>query len=514
MGPRRHRVQSCTPSFSACPAALSAGPDPTAPPQVGTIAWIDGFAGLDPPARAAYTDRMGDLESRLLDVLEPQHVAFGADVGDDYTHDEALTGVPVRPLAVARPVSTAEVARIVRVCDDLGVPITARGAGTGLSGACVPRADGIVLSLERMDEIVEIDTDNYVAVVQPGVSLDELDAALAPLGLVYPVYPGENSASLGGNVATNAGGMRAVKYGVTRNQVLGLEAVLPDGDVIRTGGKFVKATTGYDLTQLIIGSEGTLAIVTEAVLKIYPRPQYSATLLVPFASIDEIASAVPSIVRSGVNPLVLEYVDGGGLATLTANVGLELGIGADIQAAASAYLIVVLEQHLEARLDEDVVALAELAGELGAIDVFVLPPRSGALLLEAREKAFWVVKALGANDIIDVVVPRASVPRYLQAVAAIATEHASFVSAAGHAGDGNIHLSVFQPDAEIRHRVMYAIIGAGVEMGGAISAEHGIGKEKKQYFLELEDPNKIALMRRIKRAFDPNGILNPGTLFD
>jgi glycolate oxidase len=406
------------------------------------------------------------------------------------------------------------VSAIVRVCDELGVPITARGAGTGLSGACTPRADGIVLALERMNKILEIDTDNYVAVVEPGVSLDQLDAALAPLGLVYPVCPGENSASLGGNVATNAGGMRAVKYGVTRHQVLGLEAVLAGGEIIRTGGKFVKATTGYDLTQLIIGSEGTLAIVTEAVLKIYPRPMHSTTVLVPFATVDEIASAVPKIVQSGVSPLVLEYVDGGGLATLAANVGLDLGIGADVQAAAKAYLIVVIEQHSQERLDEDVEVLAELVGALGAIDVYVLPSRSGALLLEAREKAFWVVKALGANDIIDVVVPRASVPQYLRTVTAIASENASIVSAAGHAGDGNIHLSVFQPDDEVRHRVMHAIIAAGVEMGGAISAEHGIGKEKKQYFLELEDPNKIALMRRIKAAFDPNGILNPGTLLD
>jgi glycolate oxidase len=378
----------------------------------------------------------------------------------------------------------------------------------------VPRPDGIVVAFDAMNRIREIDLENHVAVVEPGVTLEQLDGALAPLGLVYPVAPGENSASLGGNVATNAGGMRAVKYGVTRHQVLGLEAVLANGDVIRTGGKFVKATTGYDLTQLIIGSEGTLAVVTEAVLKVYPRPAHSATMLVPFASIDDVTAAVPQIVRSGVGPLVLEYVDGLGLSSLASNVGLELGIAPDVQERAQAYLIVVLEQHIAERLDDDVATLAEHVHTLGAIDVFVLPPASGAKLIEAREKAFWVVKALGANDIIDVVVPRASVPEYLRTVAAIARENASLVSAAGHAGDGNIHLSVWQTDDEVRHRVMHGIIAAGVALGGAISAEHGIGKEKKKYFLELEDPNKVALMRRIKAAFDPNGILNPGTLLD
>jgi glycolate oxidase len=457
---------------------------------------------------------MADLESQMRSLLPASSVLMGDAIIDDYTHDEALTAEPVTPIAVVKPANTDEVAAIVRACDELRVPVTARGAGTGLSGACIPRADGIVVSMEQMNAILEIDTENHVAVVQPGVTLDQLDEALAPLGLVYPVCPGENSASLGGNVATNAGGMRAVKYGVTRHQVLGLEAVLANGDVIRTGGKFVKATTGYDLTQLIIGSEGTLALVTEATLKIYPRPEHTATVLVPFASIDEVAAAVPTIVGSGANPVVLEYVDGGGLATLCANVGLELGVAADVQEAAQAYLIIVLEQHLANRLDEDLESLGGLLGELGAMDVYVLPPASGALLIEAREKAFWVVKGLGANDIIDVVVPRASVPEYLQRVAAIASENASFVSAAGHAGDGNIHLSVFQPDPDVRHTVMHAIIAAGIELGGAISAEHGIGKEKMQYFLELEDPNKIALMRRIKAAFDPNGILNPQTLLD
>jgi glycolate oxidase len=237
-------------------------------------------------------------------------------------------------------------------------------------------------------------------------------------------------------------------------------------------------------------------------------------VLAPFPSVDEVASAVPRIVRSGVNPLVLEYVDGLGLSSLAANVGLELGIAADVQEKAKAYLIIVLEQYTSDRLDEDLASLADQLATLGAVDVYVLPPASGAKLIEAREKAFWVVKALGANDIIDVVVPRASVPEYLQQVSAIAQANATLVSAAGHAGDGNIHLSVFQPDPEVRHRVMRGILEAGIALGGAISAEHGIGKEKKQYFLELEDPNKIALMRRIKAAFDPKGVLNPGTLLD
>src|SRR6476620_9628032 len=356
---------------------------------------------------------MADLEARLLEVLAPQHLQFGDAIGDDYTHDEALTGTPVRPDAVARPGSTADVAAVVRVCDELQVPITARGAGTGLSGACTPRADGIVLALERMNEIIEIDTDNYVAVVQPGVSLDQLDVALAPLGLVYPVCPGENSASRGGNVATNAGGMRAVKYGVTRHQVLGLEAVLPTGEVIRTGGKFVKATTGYDLTQLIIGSEGTLALVTEATLRLYPRVPHTATVLAPFPSLDAVTHAIPRIVTSGVGPMILEYIDMITLSAITAHVGLELGIPEEVSSTALAYLVVMMEQMSDSRLEEDVEALADLLADLGALDVYVLPGGAAASLIDAREKSFWVAKANNADDIVDIVVPRASLPDFM-----------------------------------------------------------------------------------------------------
>ncbi|HVC68196.1 MAG TPA: FAD-binding oxidoreductase, partial [Acidimicrobiales bacterium] len=233
------------------------------------------------------------IGDRLAAAVGAAHVDLGDAVGDDLCHDEALGVAPVRPTAVVRPGSTADVAAVVRAAGELGVPVTARGSGTGLSGAAVPVPGGIVVSFERMDSILEIDVANQVAVVEPGVTLAELDAALAPLGLVYPVFPGEQSASLGGNVSTNAGGMRAVKYGVTRHHVLGLEAVLGTGEVIATGGRFVKSTSGYDLTQLIVGSEGTLALVTRAVLRLHPRPVHQATLLAPFSTVEQVAEAVP-----------------------------------------------------------------------------------------------------------------------------------------------------------------------------------------------------------------------------
>jgi glycolate oxidase len=457
---------------------------------------------------------MGDLVERLVEVVGRDNVRTGTEVHDDYTHDEALTATPVVPLAVVTPGDTSEVVGVLKVADETGTPVTARGSGTGLSGGSVPRADGILVSFERMNEILEIDTENHVAVVQPGVTLEELDRVTAGHGLVYPVFPGESSASLGGNVATNAGGMRAIKYGVTRHQVLALEAVLATGEVIRTGGRFVKASTGYDLTQLIVGSEGTLALVTEATLKLHPRAAHAATVLVPFGTLGQVATAVPRIVSSGAAPLILEYIDMLTMAAITANVGLDLGIPDEVKAAAAAYLVVVLENAHQERLDEDIAGLAELLVELGAMEVYVLPSGAAGQLISAREKAFFVAKAAGADDIIDVVVPRAAIPAFLATAAEVADRHGTLVTGCGHVGDGNVHLSVFQPDAERRAEVMRAIFRAGMDLGGAISGEHGIGTEKKKYFQELEDPAKVALMRRIKEAFDPHGILGPDILFD
>jgi glycolate oxidase len=457
---------------------------------------------------------MADLEALLADTLPPGRVLLGDRIGDDYGHDESLTGVAQAPAAVVLPESTAEVAAVLRLADEHRIPVTARGSGTGLSGAAIPHPDGIVVSFERMARILEIDTDNHVAVVQPGVTLAQLDEATRAHHLVYPVYPGEYSASLGGNVATNAGGMRAVKYGVTRNQVLGVEAVLAGGEVIRSGGKFVKASTGYDLTQLITGSEGTLAVVTEATLKLYPRPAHNATVMAPFRTLEEVTRAVPLVVASGIGPLILEYIDLVTMSAMTASAGLDLGLPDDIKQTALAYLVVMLESAHADRLDDDVQALSEQLVELGAMDSYVLPPTAAVQLIEARERAFWLAKASNADDIVDVVVPRAAVATFMETVSRLAQSSGSWIAGCGHAGDGNVHLSVFQADPVKREEVLRELFEAGMALGGAISGEHGVGTAKKKYFLALEDPTKVALMRRIKAAFDPNAILNPGTLFD
>src|SRR5438874_125903 len=377
---------------------------------------------------------MADVLAMVSDLLPADRVLPG-DQADDFGHDEALGAAAQSPACVAFPTSTEEVAAILRAAGERRVPVTARGSGTGLSGAAVPMPGGIVVPFERMNRVLEIDTDNQVAVVEPGVTLAQLDEITAAHGLVYPVFPGEYSSSIGGNVGTNAGGMRAVKYGVTRHQVLGLEAVLPSGEVIRTGGRFVKGSTGYDLTQLIVGSEGTLALVTEAILKLYPRPDHRATVMAPFRTLEEVTRAVPLIVGSGIGPLILEYIDAVTLAAMSSHTGVDFGVPEDVKQAASAHLVVMMENRVEARLDEDVQTLAEQLNELGAIDVYVLPPTAGSQLIEAREKAFWVAKASGADDIVDVVVPRAAIAQFMTKVAELAQAEGTWIAGCGHGGD-------------------------------------------------------------------------------
>jgi glycolate oxidase len=455
-----------------------------------------------------------DLRAALGEVVGAAHVLAGGDGLPEYGHDESLAVTPVAPAFVVRAGSTAEVAAVLRVAGTHSVPVTARGSGTGLSGAAVPGPGGLVVSFERMNRIFEIDGANHTATVQPGVTLGALDRAAAAEGLVYPVFPGEMSASLGGTIATNAGGMRAVKYGVTRQHVLGLEAVLASGEVLRTGGKHVKESSGYDLTQLIVGSEGTLALVTEATVRLQVRLEFQATVLAPFASLQDVTAAVPGIIATGVGPLICEYIDTLTMAAITANSGIDLGVPAAVRDRALAYLVVVLEERTDQRLAGAVEELADALTRLGAPDVYVLPDPAARRLVEAREKAFWAARSAGADDIVDTVVPRAAMAAFLAQAGEIARGHGGLVVGAGHAGDGNVHLAVFQPDPARRAEILRGIFAAAVSAGGAISGEHGIGTAKKRYFAELADPVAVELMRRVKRAFDPAGMLGPGVLFE
>jgi glycolate oxidase len=446
---------------------------------------------------------------RTLESIFDGAVTYSGEHDPSDLHDESLHERHREPFAVARPRSTAEVAALARWAYEHDVPVTPRGSGTGLSGGATPVNGGLVISFSEMRDVLRVETGDHVAVVQAGITLRELNDHLLGTGLHYPVYPGELSGSLGGNVSTNAGGMRAVRHGVTRHHVLGLEVVLIDGTIVRTGGPVVKSSSGYDLTQLILGSEGTLALVTEVTLKLSPVLEHSATLLVPFSDVTAVTAVVPTLVASGLEPSLLEYLDVLTMAALQRGTDLHLGVDAAVAERTQAYLVVVLETRTKEQLEADLAAAAELVSDAGALDVYVLEGPAASQLIQARERVFWLTKAAGANDILDIVVPRSSVPRFLDEVSAIAAQFESFVAGCGHVGDGNVHLSVFQPDDEVRERLELALFSAGVALGGAVSGEHGLGRDKRGPYLALADPALVNLQRRIKAVFDPKGLLNP-----
>lgn len=449
------------------------------------------------------------LRDELTAIVGSSSSTFSPNHNVDDLHDESLHVRHVEPFAVLRPRSTHQVAGIMRVAARHGVPITARGSGTGLSGGATPALDGIVVSFELMNQVVRLDTNDHVVVVQPGLTLRELNEYLEPTGLRYPVYPGELSGSIGGNVNTNAGGMRAVRHGVTRQHVLGLELVLADGTILRTGGPVVKSSSGYDLTQLVIGSEGTLALVTEVTLKLSPAFDHSATILVPFDTLDAITRVVPTVIASGLQPSMLEYLDVRTMSAVTAAASLELGVNAAVAASAAAYLIVVLETRTSEQLDADIVDVGTLLDDAGALDVYVLPEHAAHRLIEARERMFWVTKEAGATEIVDIVVPRSTVPAFLEEVARVASRHETSITGCGHVGDGNVHLSVYLADDEERERLLRELFVFGLGLGGQISGEHGIGLDKRDHYVALTDPSLLDLQRRIKIAFDPEDLLNP-----
>ncbi|MFC1933105.1 FAD-binding oxidoreductase [Chloroflexota bacterium] len=463
--------------------------------------------------QSSYGKVTNEVVALLGQIVGDKNV-FTGDERENYSRDEAPRSKAVLPEVVVRPEDTNSVAKILKLANKKSIPVTPRGGGTGLSGGAVPIYGGIVLSLERMNRILEVDKDNFVATVEPGVAVSDLYQAVEEQGLCYPLNPGELSSTIGGNVATNAGGMRAVKYGVTRHFVLGLEAVLPSGEIIQTGGKFVKCSTGYDLTQLIAGSEGTMAVITKIMLRLISPPGRTEILFIPFNSLHEAIRCVPDVLKKGILPVGIEFIQKDLLNMVEQFTGKEIPLHDH-----EAFLMIIVEANDEDEIYSISNSIGEICLNHGAIDIFVPgSERAKKNLIEARQKVYTAMQHFGVLDIADAVVPRSMIADFVERSKEIGDSYNIPVMAVGHAGDGNVHLSLMGKGTDLPEEkakeLLTRIYEVGVSLGGTISGEHGIGFAKKGYLPMAVDKSKINLMKRVKQAFDPNSIMNPGKLFD
>ena len=448
----------------------------------------------------------------LRSVVGDSRVLYGEEISPDYSHDE-LGGISRMPDVLVRVLSTEEISAIMKHAYERTIPVTVRGSGTGLVGSAVAVEGGIMLETTMMNKILELDEDNLTVTVQPGVLLMELAAFAEDHDFLYPPDPGEKSATIGGNISTNAGGMRAVKYGVTRDYVRALTVVMPNGDIMQLGSKVVKNSSGYSLKDLIIGSEGTLAIITEAVLKLMPLPKHSVSLLVPFPDMKTAIESVPQIIRSKVIPTAIEYMSRDTILFSESYLGKKFPDKKN-----DAYILLTFDGNTEYQVQSDMQTVADLCLEIGALDAYIVDT-------EERKKAVWsarsaFLEAIKASttemDECDVVVPRSYVDEFIKYTHRIAEVENVRIPSFGHAGDGNLHVYICRDDLDdekwektLEHcfDLMYK---KAEELGGLVSGEHGIGYAKKGYMQKQYGNDQIALMQGIKKAFDPKNILNPG----
>ncbi|HLQ61479.1 MAG TPA: FAD-linked oxidase C-terminal domain-containing protein [Candidatus Acidoferrales bacterium] len=448
---------------------------------------------------------MSDFLGLLRAVVGERHLLTG-DRLQDYSHDATFMDAP--PLAAVLPAGTAEVAAVARLCNQSAVPLTARGAGSGLAGGPVPLAGGVVLSLERLKQL-EIDTANVCAVAGAGVVTLDLQEAANQHGLMYPPDPASNTMStIGGNVACNSGGMCCLKYGVTSDYVIGMTVVLADGRVLELGGRTRKRASGYRLAQLFIGSEGTLGIVTEVIMKLIPHPRHRATAMVGFGSIDDAAAAVSRLLQSGHFPAALELVDQGALELVAAH--LPRGFRPQHEAV----LIVETDGNDQEQVTQQLAEVVELLGGADNRVAQTAAERDG--IWKARRQFGHVLLAMRHNFFAeDVAVPIARIPEMVRRFRRLSLETGIKIVTVGHAGDGNLHPTLIFSDEQrpLVGEVASRIFQDAVELGGTISAEHGLGALKRDH-AELEHgAETIAVWRQLKQLFDPEGILNPHKVF-
>ncbi|MCI9349120.1 MAG: FAD-binding oxidoreductase [Oscillibacter sp.] len=446
------------------------------------------------------------------------NVFEGADINPDYAKDEMpIYGTHMPDLAV-QPRSTEEVAAVVKICYDNNIPVTPRGAGTGLAGGAVPLCGGVLIDLTKMNKIKSYDLENFVVEIEAGVLLNDLAEDCLTHGMLYPPDPGEKFACVGGNVSTNAGGMRAVKYGATRDYVRAMTVVLPTGEITHLGATVSKTSSGYSLLNLMIGSEGTLGIITELTLKIIPAPKHVVSLVVPFEDLHTALSAVPKVKMAQMNPQAIEFMEREIVLSSERYIGRSVFPqkleGQDI----GAYLLITLDGNTEDEVDALVEQAAELLVEAGAMDVLVADTPAKIKDAWAARSSFLeaIMEETKLLDECDVVVPVNQIADYLEFANKTGAECGLVIKSFGHAGDGNLHIYQCSNDLEeeeFKARVdkfFDIIYQRATESGGLVSGEHGIGSGKVKYLIQSVGETNMALMEGIKRVFDPKMILNPG----
>jgi glycolate oxidase len=450
-------------------------------------------------------------------IVGAEHVYVDSETLDHYAHDET-ENLHFLPEVVIKPRTAQEISQILKICNTDLIPVTPRGAGTGLSGGALPHLGGVLLSTERMNSILSIDERNLQVTTEPGVITEVLQLAVKEKKLFYPPDPSSRgSCFIGGNIAENSGGPKAVKYGVVKDYVLNLELVLPTGEIIWTGSNVLKNVTGYNLTQLVVGSEGTLGIVTKIVLKLIPLPTQELLMLVPFRKLEEAGEAVSAIFRAGFTPSALELMEIDALKIVSELVG---SAAVPITDDTAAHLIIEVDGNNMEVLMGEMESIGNLLTQFDIGEIYFAEDASQKeQLWKLRRRAAEAAKLVGYTIEEDTVVPRAELPALIKGVKAMGKEHDFDVICYGHAGDGNLHIRIRKEGVpnSFGHGPMQAIIAELFklvhQLGGTLSAEHGIGLIQKSFMPIVFEETSLRLMRDIKRSFDPNGILNADKIF-
>ncbi len=467
---------------------------------------------------AALEELIRDALPFFEEVLGKQNMFTTPDDMEKYGRDET-ENLHFYPHVVLRPESAKEISTVMKYCNEKRIPVTPRGAGTGLSGGALPHVGGVVISFERMNRILEIDERNLQVITQPGVITEVLQNAVKEKGLFYPPDPSsKGSCFIGGNISANSGGPKAVKYGVVKDYVLNLEVVLPNGDILWTGANVLKNSTGYNLTQLMVGSEGTLGLVTTIVLRLIPLPKYDLLMLVPFNNLEKAGAAVSAIFRAGFTPSALELIEINALKIVSAFVD---STSIPVAEGTEAHLIIEVDGNHPETLMQEMEQISELLLDFDCGEIlFADDAQQKAELWKLRRRAAEAVKLAGYTIEEDTVVPRAELPKLIHGVKALGIKHDFDVVCYGHAGDGNLHVrirkegNIYSLNNEVMMPILRELFMLVHSLGGTISGEHGIGLIQKKYLDVVFNKPAMDIQRSIKKVFDPNNILNAGKVFD